>query len=95
MNMFGFVMFSKEVVADAVAERTGKTIRLGRMNWQADSWHIYGKDIQAAKERLLDRLETTAFEDRVYTFSDGMIREIYDGAEEAVLRKIRAYDARQ
>ena len=92
MNMFGFVMFSKEVIADAVAEKAGKTVKLGRMNWQADSWHIYGKDIAQAKERLLDRIETTDFEDRVYEFSDEMIREIYDEAEEAVLAKIKAYD---
>jgi len=92
MNMFGFVIFSKEVIADAVAEKTGKTVKLGRMNWQADSWHIYGKDIAQAKERLLDRIETTDFEDRVYEFSDEMIREIYDEAEEAVLKKIKTYD---
>jgi thymidylate synthase len=92
MNMFGFVIFSKEVIADAVAEKTGKTVKLGRMNWQADSWHIYGKDIAAAKERLLDRIENTDFEDRVYEFSDEMIREICDEAEEAVRAKIKAYD---
>ncbi|RKX45385.1 MAG: hypothetical protein DRP64_04830 [Verrucomicrobia bacterium] len=92
MNMFGFVMFSKEVIADAVAKKTGKTIKLGRMNWQADSWHIYGKDINAAKERLIDRIDSTDFEDRVYEFSDEMIREIYDEAEEAVLKKIKTYD---
>ena len=92
MNMFGFVMFSKEVIADAVAKKTGKTIKLGRMNWQADSWHIYGKDINAAKERLIDRIDSTDFEDRVYEFSDEMNREIYDEAEEAVLKKIKTYD---
>ena len=92
MNMFGFVMFSKEVIADAVAEKTGKTVKLGRMNWQADSWHIYGKDINAAKERLIDRIDSTDFEDRVYEFSDEMIREIYDEAEEAVIQKIKTYD---
>ena len=92
MNMFGFVMFAKEVIADAVAEKTGKTVKLGRMNWQADSFHIYGKDITAAKERLIDRIESTDFEDRVYEFSDEMIREIYDEAEEAVLKKIKIYD---
>lgn len=92
MNMFGFAMFSKEVIADAVAAKTGKTVKLGRMNWQADSWHIYGKDINAAKERLIDRIGSTDFEDRVYEFSDEMIREIYDEAEEAVLKKIKTYD---
>lgn len=92
MNMFGFVLFSKEVIADAVAAKTGKTVKMGRMNWQADSFHIYGKDIQAAKERLFDRIETTDFEDRVYEFEDEMIREMYDEAEETVLAKIKAYD---
>lgn len=93
MNMFGFVLFSKEVIADAVAEKTGKTVNLGRMNWQADSYHIYGKDIQSAKERLFDRIESTDFEDRVYEFEDEMIREMYDEAEETVLAKIKEYDA--
>ncbi len=92
MNMFGFVLFSKEVIADAVAEKTGKTVKLGRMNWQADSYHIYGKDIATAKSRLLDRIESTDFEDRVYEFSDEMIREIYDEAEATVLKKIVTYD---
>jgi thymidylate synthase len=93
MNMFGFVMFSKELIADVIAERSGCEVRLGRLNWQADSFHIYGKDINAAKERLIDRIGSTDFEDRVYEFSDEMIREIYDEAEEAVLQKIKTYDA--
>ena len=93
MNMFGFAVFSKEVIAAAVAEKTGKTVKLGRINWQADSYHIYGKDIQAAKERLFDRLATTNFEDRVYEFNDETIREMYDEAEAEILEKIKAYDA--
>jgi thymidylate synthase len=93
MNMFGFAMFSKEVVADGVAAKTGRTVRLGRMNWQADSYHIYGKDIQTARERLFDRLGSLSFEERVYNLADDMIREMYDEAEAEVLKKIREYDA--
>ena len=93
MNMFGFAMFSKEVIADGVAEKTGKTVKLGRMNWQADSYHIYGKDIQDAKERLFDRIETSDLEDRVYELKDEMIREMYDEAEADILEKIKTYDA--
>lgn len=92
MNMFGFVLFSKEVIADAVAAKTGKTVKLGRMNWQADSYHIYGKDIQDAKERLFDRLDSSDFEDRVYELEDEMIREMYDEAETEILEKIKTYD---
>ena len=92
MNMFGFALFSKEVIADAVAARTGRTVQMGRINWQADSYHIYGKDIQAATERLFNRLDATTFEERTYHLNDEMIREMYDDAEAAVLAKIKAYD---
>jgi thymidylate synthase len=92
MNMFGFIQFNKEVIAAGVAEKTGKTVRLGRMNWQADSFHIYGKDLNTVKERLLDRLEDMPFEYRTMDFNDEFIRDMYDQAEEQVIQKIRNYD---
>ncbi len=94
MNMFGFIQFSKEVIAAGVAQRSGKTVKLGRLNWHADSYHIYGKDIKAAKERLFDRLEDMAFEERTMPFNDPFIREMYESAESGVLQKINAFDAR-
>ena len=94
MNMFGFTLFSKELIADAIAQRTGRTVRLGRLNWQADSYHIYGKDLAQARGRLFDRLETTAFEDRVLNFHDEMIQEMYREEEPAILRKIDEMNAR-
>ena len=92
MNMFGFIMFNKDIIAAGVAKSTGKTVKLGRLNWQADSYHIYGKDIAAAKQRLFDRLTTTTFTERTYNLSDEMIREIYNEAEPAVRQKIAEYD---
>jgi len=88
MNIFGLTIFIKENIADEIAKRTGKKVNLGRINWQADSWHIYGKDIQQAKERLFDRLDKTDFEDRVFNFDD-MIKEIYDEATPVIEEKIR------
>jgi len=93
MNMFGFTMFNKEVIAAEIEKRTGKPVKIGRLNWHADSYHIYGKDIINAKQRLFDRLETTKFEDRIFNFSDEIIRGIYDEAEAAVIEKIKNYDA--
>jgi thymidylate synthase len=93
MNMFGFTLFNKEVIAAEVGRRLGREIGLGRLNWHADSYHIYGKDLADAKQRLFDRIGRTPFEDRVYSFSDPMIRELYDEADAAVREKIRAYDA--
>ena len=94
MNMFGFTLFNRDVIAAEVERRSGRAIRLGRLNWQADSFHIYGKDIPVARQRLIDRLATTAFEDRVYRFTDPMIQEIYQEAEKGVRAKIREFDAR-
>jgi len=75
MNMFGFVQFNKEVIAAGVAEKTGRTVKLGRLNWQADSFHIYGKDLKVAKERLFDRMSDMPFEERTMNFNDEFFRE--------------------
>jgi len=93
MNMFGFVHFNKELIADEIAKRMGKEIKLARMNWHADSFHIYGKDIAEAKKRLFDRLDKTSFEDRIFNFWDPMVHEIYDEARLKVEEKIKKYDA--
>jgi thymidylate synthase len=92
MNMFGFIQFNKETIAAGIAEKTGKVVKLGRLNWQADSFHIYGKDIQAAKERLFDRLADMKFEERTLSFNDEFIRDMYDQAEPQIINKIKVYD---
>jgi len=92
MNMFGFTQFNRRIIADRVQERVGKTVELGRMNWHADSWHIYGKDIEEAKQRLFDRLDDMTFEERTYNFHNDFIQEMYDGAETMVVKKIAEYD---
>lgn len=95
MNMFGFVQFNRLEIADKIAARTGKAVKLGRLNWQADSFHIYGKDLTTAKERLFDRVSEPleGFERRIYNFYDEMIQEIYNEASDKVLEKIKNFDA--
>ncbi len=92
MNMFGFIQFNRNLIADKIAKRSGKTVRLGRLNWHADSYHIYGKDIKQAKEMLFDRLDGMSLEMRTMNFGDTFIREMYDSAEPGILQKIKAYD---
>jgi thymidylate synthase len=94
MNMFGFVQFNRTLIADEVARRTGRPVELARMNWQADSYHIYGRSLAEAKARLFDRLETSSFAERVYELRDPLIRQIYEEAGEKVLAKIRELDGR-
>jgi len=95
MNSFGLTMFVKELIADEISKRTGKEVKLARFNWHADSWHIYGKDIQQAKERLFNRLDNTKFENRIYNFYDPDIQEMYNEAEEVVKKKIIDFDAQK
>lgn len=92
MNMFGFINFNKNIIAEEISKRTGKKVELGRLNWQADSYHIYGKDIENAKQLLFDRIGKISLEDRTFNFFDDFIQEMYNDAEKQVLIKIKEYD---
>ncbi len=94
MNSFGFTMFIKNVIANTIARKTNKEIRMGRINWQADSWHVYGKDIKQLEERLINRIPLTKFEDRVYNFNDPDIQEMYRECEGDILSKISEMNKR-
>jgi thymidylate synthase len=94
MNMFGFIHFNKNIIACGLSQKSGKKVELGRMNWHADSYHIYGKDILTAKQLLFDRIDSMNFEDRTFNLSDEFILEMYNGAEAAVLEKIKNYDSK-
>jgi thymidylate synthase len=91
MNMFGFIHFNRDIVAAGVGARTGKSVELGRLNWHADSYHLYGKDIEDFERRLIARLHEP-FEKRVFNFFDPSIQEIYRDAEGEVKGKIERYD---
>ncbi len=93
MNMFGFINFNKNIIAAGVENKTGKKVELGRLNWQADSYHIYGKDIENAKQMLFDRINEISFEERTFNFHDEFIKEMFDDAEAVVKMKIETYDS--
>ncbi|MBN1648553.1 MAG: hypothetical protein JW874_11030 [Spirochaetales bacterium] len=92
MNMFGFVVFNRTIIAAGIEQKTGKSVFLGRMNWQADSYHIYGKDIETAEKLLFNRMDTMGLAERTYNFHDDFIREMYNDAESRIRAKIEAYD---
>ncbi len=93
MNMFGLTHFTRLLVADPLEKRLGAPVQIGRLNWQADSYHLYGKDQEEFAGRFWNRLEKTGFEDRVYRFFDETIQEIWEEAEGNVMKKIRTYDS--
>ncbi len=93
MNMFGFAHFSRLLVADPLEKQLGGRVALGRMNWQADSFHLYGKDQEEFTNRFWNRLDETDFEDRVFYFFDETIQDIWNEAEDKIADKIRKYDS--
>jgi len=93
MNMFGIVHFNRDILAAGIEKGSGRKVELGRLNWQADSYHIYGKDIDEFKRRFLNHLDAS-FEKRVYNFFNPMIQEIYLEADENIKKKIKTYDER-
>jgi thymidylate synthase len=89
MNAFGITMMVDDLVAKPLAAAAGKEVRLGRLNWHADSWHVYGKDIAQFRARLIDRIPTTTFEDRTIMFWDPEVQEMYRECEPGLVEKIR------
>jgi len=92
MNMFGFTHFNRSRIADPLQDRLGRPVELGRLNWQADSYHVYGKDQKDFSARFLDRRAGTRFEDRVFHFFDADIQDMWREARESAERKIQEYD---
>lgn len=95
MNIFGLMRFIRLDIADEISKRIHAPVVLGRLNWQADSYHIYGKDIAQCKARLINKIENRhPFENRVYNFRDETIQEMYNGCEGAIIEKVKKESAK-
>jgi thymidylate synthase len=92
MNMFGFTHFNRSLIADPLQQRLGRPVHLGRLNWQADSYHLYGKDQADFTSRFLRRREAGAFSERVMSFFTDDIQEMWREAEAEAAEKISRYD---
>ena len=91
MNMFGFIYFNRNVIMRGLERRGMKNLKMSRLNWHADSYHIYGKDIKTFKERFYDRL-TSDYVGRTYCLSDPNIQSIWDESKANIVEKIEKYD---
>lgn len=87
MNCFGFIQFIKNKILTPLEIKMNQKIEFGRINWHADSWHIYGSAINNFEERFYKRLQTTTFEDRVMNFHDPDVQEMYHECEKDILQK--------
>ena len=90
MNLFAFTMLQQKM-AQQISTETRKNIRVGRLCWMADSYHIYGKDLKEFEQRFLKSIEKRTFEER--TFEYKKVKLIMDEAIPHILQKIAKYDA--
>jgi thymidylate synthase len=89
MNCFGLTQMINSLIRIPLMQRTGKRVLFGRLNWQADSWHIYGKD-RALAEKYIERMTSgEPLGSRVIAFNDGETLAQYYFCTEAILEKVK------
>jgi thymidylate synthase len=47
-----------KTISVKLGDKMQSVINIGRLNWQADSYHIYGKDLKNVKNQLIDKIES-------------------------------------
>lgn len=87
MNIFALVQLQK-MIADRVAELSGMPIEVGRYCHIADSYHIYGSNMDEFKNRFLKAYDTRSFDQRTFGYCD-FAKPIMDEARPGILQKVK------
>jgi len=88
MNMYAFIRLQQKI-AHRISELSGKSVRLGRYVHQADSFHIYGSNLEEFEQRFLVMQDERSFEERTYRYSDiGFMMEEGSGSTKALSLEI-------
>jgi thymidylate synthase len=69
MNIFALVQLQK-LIAERVQDLSGMPIKVGRYCHIADSYHIYGSNMEEFKGRFLKAIDERSFSDRTYNYCD-------------------------
>jgi thymidylate synthase len=86
MNMFALVRLQARI-AQRIAEISGREIRLGRYCHMADSFHIYGSNLDEFEKRFLGAIEKRTFDQRTMRYED--VRDMMESARPAILDKAK------
>jgi len=87
MNIFALVMLQQRIAQD-IAKRTNRKVRIGRYVHQADSYHIYGSYFKEFQGRFLDALKSRTFDQRTMYYS--VVKEMMQEATPKILEKAKA-----
>jgi len=87
MNIFALVQLQK-LITDRVAELSGMPIEVGRYCHIADSYHIYGSNMEEFRNRFLKAYDTRSFDQRTFDYCD-FAKPIMDEARPGILQKVK------
>ena len=87
MNIFALVQLHVQI-ARTVSGMIGREVAVGRYCHLADSYHIYGSNLEEFEGRFLRALEKRTFEQRTLRYED--MQEMMLGAREAIREKARS-----
>ncbi|MCK4602392.1 MAG: hypothetical protein KAU28_07985 [Phycisphaerae bacterium] len=86
MNIYAWVRL-QELIAARISELAGKKIYVGRYAHMADSYHIYGSNLEEFEARFLGAIKRRTFEQRSIRYED--VKHMMDAARPAILEKAR------
>jgi thymidylate synthase len=84
MNIFALVNLQCEI-AQRIAQLIGRTVFVGRYCHLADSYHIYGSNMDEFEDRFLGAIEKRTFAERTFRYVD--VKDIMEEAKPGILKK--------
>jgi len=85
MNMFAFIMLQKRF-ADQLSDILNEPVKVGQYLHMADSFHIYGCDLEQFEQLFLKSLKNRSFENRTYTYE--FCKPFFEEAKAKIKEKI-------
>ncbi len=85
MNIFALVRLQK-MIAERVQELSGMPIKVGRYCHIADSYHIYGSNMEEFENRHRALVKKRTFEQRTFRYED--VKDIMQEARPVILKKV-------
>jgi thymidylate synthase len=86
MNMFALAHLQSRIAA-RIGELSGEPVAVGRYCHMADSFHIYGSNLDEFRARFLGAIKKRTFEQRTMRYED--VCDLMESARPAILEKAR------
>jgi thymidylate synthase len=87
MNIFALARLQRQIAA-RVSELSGAEVGVGRYCHMADSYHIYGSNLEEFQGRFLGALERRTFAQRTMRYDD--VRDLMEEARPVIVAKAQA-----